>query len=179
MAGAGSFADTLADAPAGTEDSAKSAATGSKAKIETAVREAAANTDLRERSAAAVGIHRTLESGPSTPIACAAPKSSSKTSKAQRHDFGLLRVCSKLHTTTMFGAIQYLKHNLYHHPLIFTSSVIAIAGPILLAVVYPIRREMGYKPSLDIPKTYPGNRLFAAQCFGFLIFAVLDGKTFT
>ncbi|KAH9249963.1 hypothetical protein BASA81_012270 [Batrachochytrium salamandrivorans] len=53
------------------------------------------------------------------------------------------------------GALQYLKHNLYHHPIAFVSSVLGIAAPVMLFVVYPIRYEMGYRMPKDIPKSFP------------------------
>ncbi|KAL2914471.1 n19m, NADH-ubiquinone oxidoreductase 9.5 kDa subunit [Polyrhizophydium stewartii] len=55
----------------------------------------------------------------------------------------------------MLGAIKSLRNSLYNHPVAFVSSVMGIASPVLLFVVYPIRREMGYKPTPDAPKTYP------------------------
>ncbi|KAI9004188.1 hypothetical protein HDU85_007758 [Gaertneriomyces sp. JEL0708] len=48
-----------------------------------------------------------------------------------------------------------LRNNLYHHPTIFASFVLAIGGPLLLATVYPMRRELGYTPPVDAPKSFP------------------------
>ncbi|KAI8799470.1 hypothetical protein BJ742DRAFT_133755 [Cladochytrium replicatum] len=50
---------------------------------------------------------------------------------------------------------RYFKYNLYHHPTIVASFILAIGGPAFFAVGYPIRRELGYKYPVDEPRSYP------------------------
>ncbi|KAI9208853.1 uncharacterized protein BJ171DRAFT_487501 [Polychytrium aggregatum] len=49
---------------------------------------------------------------------------------------------------------QYLKWCTYHHPVIVASFALSFAGPLLLGVVYPLRREYGYKRPVDAPRSY-------------------------
>ncbi|EGF77956.1 hypothetical protein BATDEDRAFT_91230 [Batrachochytrium dendrobatidis JAM81] len=55
----------------------------------------------------------------------------------------------------MLSGLQYLKHNLYHYPTAFVSTILGIAAPVIIFVVYPIRYEMGYRRPLHIPKSFP------------------------
>ncbi|KAI8585182.1 hypothetical protein BDZ88DRAFT_433765 [Geranomyces variabilis] len=48
-----------------------------------------------------------------------------------------------------------LKYQLYNYPTIFASYVLGITGPVLLLTVYPMRREMGYRPAPNQPRSYP------------------------
>ncbi|KAH8914291.1 hypothetical protein BT69DRAFT_1188155, partial [Atractiella rhizophila] len=40
-------------------------------------------------------------------------------------------------------------------PTAYWSIVIGCAGPVMLAVVPPVRRNLGYFPPPPVPKTYP------------------------
>ena len=43
----------------------------------------------------------------------------------------------------------------HEQPVIFYSVVLGIIGPVMVLVVPPIRKSMGYKPSERPPTTYP------------------------
>ncbi|TPX36227.1 hypothetical protein SmJEL517_g01548 [Synchytrium microbalum] len=49
----------------------------------------------------------------------------------------------------------FLKTSLYKQPVFFASFVMALTAPVLLFVVYPMRREAGYKLPPDIPRSFP------------------------
>ncbi|MBW0546533.1 hypothetical protein O181_086248 [Austropuccinia psidii MF-1] len=51
---------------------------------------------------------------------------------------------------------RYLQHQAHENPAIFWSLAIGFAGPVLLAVVPPVRRNyFGYVPPEQIPMSYP------------------------
>ncbi|TPX45344.1 hypothetical protein SeMB42_g04042 [Synchytrium endobioticum] len=50
---------------------------------------------------------------------------------------------------------RYLKSKLYNQPVVFVSFAMALSAPVLLFVVYPLRREAGYKRPVDIPRSFP------------------------
>ncbi|KAG0149905.1 hypothetical protein CROQUDRAFT_653219 [Cronartium quercuum f. sp. fusiforme G11] len=50
----------------------------------------------------------------------------------------------------------YLRHQAHENPAIFWSVAIGLAGPVLLAVVPPIRRNyFAYKSPESLPASYP------------------------
>ncbi|KAI9102009.1 hypothetical protein DFS34DRAFT_612440 [Phlyctochytrium arcticum] len=53
------------------------------------------------------------------------------------------------------GLLTSLKRRFYNYPTIFVSYILALSCPVMMLTVYPWRRENGYRPPVDAPRTFP------------------------
>lgn len=58
--------------------------------------------------------------------------------------------------------VRYWRWASRERPAIFWSCVIAFAGPVMLAVVPPIRHRLGDPDAKPIPNTYPSTALYCS-----------------
>ncbi|EJD05398.1 uncharacterized protein FOMMEDRAFT_79757 [Fomitiporia mediterranea MF3/22] len=50
---------------------------------------------------------------------------------------------------------RYLQRQAHENPVILWSCVFGLAGPVLAVAVPPIRKSLGWKPTPEIPTSYP------------------------